>query len=163
MRVTSTIKHRSNELSGAALAASRQVWLAGLGAVVVGRDWVQAEAGQTFRSLVKEGTVVESRAVRYIGKELETSVTRANALWRQTRTALESTVRQAADSAVLFVKDNLPRSLPKIQLAAPAASKRMARPTKSAKPRSAAKRPVKRAVVKRRVAGSTKRAAASAA
>ena len=116
MRVNN-LKYKPNELSSTALAASRQVWLAGLGAAVISRDWIQAEAGSTFRSLVKEGTVVESRAIRFVGGQLESGVLRANALWRTTRSRVQSTVRQAADSAVLFVKDTLPRSLPKLELA----------------------------------------------
>jgi hypothetical protein len=38
--------------------AYRKVWLAGLGAAVVTRDWAQAEAPAVFRNLVKEGTLV---------------------------------------------------------------------------------------------------------
>ena len=69
----------------AALAASRQVWLASLGAAVVTRDWVQSEAGGVFKTLVKEGTVVESRAIRFFGDRIESSLTRANSVWKQTR------------------------------------------------------------------------------
>ena len=39
----------------AALAASRKVWLASLGATVVTRDWVQHGAGRFFGTLVKQG------------------------------------------------------------------------------------------------------------
>ena len=35
------------------------MWLASLGAAVVTRDWVQSEAGGVFKTLVKEGTVIE--------------------------------------------------------------------------------------------------------
>ena len=69
--------------SEAAVAASRKVWLAGLGATVVTRDWVQSEAGRVFRTLVREGTVVESRAIRFVGDQVESSLTRANATWRR--------------------------------------------------------------------------------
>lgn len=132
-------KYKPNELSGTALHASRQVWLAGLGAAVVSRDWIQAEAGSTFRTLVKEGTVVESRAIRFVGDQLESGMVRANALWRTTRSRVQSTVRQAADSAVLFVKDTLPRSLPKLELATPQApARKSTRRATKAKP--AAKR-----------------------
>ena len=31
------------------------------------RDWVQTEAGNTFKTLVREGSVVESQAVRFVG------------------------------------------------------------------------------------------------
>jgi hypothetical protein len=125
------------ELSGAALAASRQVWLAGLGAAVVSRDWLQSEAGNTFRSLVREGTVVESRAIRFVGDQLETGVTRANHVWRRTRATVQARVRQAADSAVLFVTDVLPRRLPgsnALVAAAPATPPRKRPAAKRAKP-----------------------------
>lgn len=157
MRLQATLKYKPNELSGAALAASRQVWLAGLGAAVVSRDWIQAEAGNTFRTLVKEGTVVESRAIRFVGDQLETSMTRANALWKKTRATVQSTVRQAADSAVLLVTETLPRSLPKIALPAPATAKRRKPAAKRA-----AKAPGKRGVSKTATRGAKKRSAARA-
>ena len=39
------------------IAASRQVWLASLGAAVVTGEWAQKEAAPLFRTLVKEGTI----------------------------------------------------------------------------------------------------------
>jgi hypothetical protein len=54
----------------AALVASRQVRLAGPGATVVTRDCA-SEAGVVFKTLVKEGTVVESRAIRFFGDQSE--------------------------------------------------------------------------------------------
>ena len=44
------------------IAASRQVWLASLGAAVVTGEWAQKEAAPLFRTLVKEGTAIESRS-----------------------------------------------------------------------------------------------------
>jgi len=38
-----TIQIRSNPVGDAVLNASRQVWLASLGAAVVTRDWAQSE------------------------------------------------------------------------------------------------------------------------
>jgi len=105
-----------NRLGEATIAASRQVWLASLGAAVVTREWVQTEAGDMFKSLVKEGTVVESQAVRFVGNRLETSFSTANSMWRQTRRTVESTVKQAADAAVSFAQQVLPRSLPAFEL-----------------------------------------------
>ena len=63
---------RANEVrvGNPMLNASRQVWLAGLGAAVVTRDWAQNEAGDVFRSLVKEGTAVESKTIRMVGDRL---------------------------------------------------------------------------------------------
>jgi hypothetical protein len=86
-------------LGEAAVNASRQVWLASLGAAVVTRDWVQTEAGSTFKALVREGSVVESQAVRFVGNRLETSISMANTVWKETRRTVESTVKQAADVA----------------------------------------------------------------
>ncbi len=107
---------RPYQFGGAALAASRQVWLAGLGATVVTRDWVQSEAGHVFKTLVKEGTVVESRAIRFLGDQFETSLARANTVWKQTRRSVESTVKQAATNVVDYAQQALPKSLPKIEL-----------------------------------------------
>jgi hypothetical protein len=136
-----------------ALAASRQVWLAGLGAAAVTRDWVQTEARKTFKSLVKEGTVVESRAVMFVGDQIEVSVDRANRLWEQTRETVETTVKQAADAAVTLANNALPKSLPRIELplgAKPAKAKKAA-----AKPVGAKKTARKSAT---KVARKTKRA-----
>lgn len=122
----------------AALAASRKVWLAGLGATVVTRDWVQNGAGRVFSTLVREGTVVESRAIRFVGDRFESSLTRANATWRRTRRTVEATVKQAASSVVDYAQQALPKSLPKIELAKPVKRARntrvrAARPVKKAK------------------------------
>ena len=111
-----TLNLQPNRLGEAAITASRQMWLAGLGAAVVTRDWMQSEAGDMFKALVKEGTVVESRAIRFVGDRIETSVSVANTVWKQTRRTVESTVKQAADTAVSFAQQVLPTSLPKIEL-----------------------------------------------
>src|SRR6266540_5851163 len=87
-----------------ALAAPRQMWLAGLGAAVVTRDWVQNEASPVFKSLVKHGTTVESRAIRFVGDRIETSMTRANSMWRKTRSTVEGTVKVYADQAVALAQ-----------------------------------------------------------
>jgi hypothetical protein len=100
----------------AAFAAPRQFWLAGLGAAVVTRDFVQNEAGPVFKSLVKQGTTVESRAIRFVGEQIETSITRANALWRSTRSTIEGTVKAYADQAVAIAQQALPKSLPNVEL-----------------------------------------------
>jgi hypothetical protein len=100
----------------AALAASRKLWLAGLGATVVTRDWMQAAAGPMLRTLVKEGSIVESRAIRFVGGRFESSITRANSMWRQTRRNVEATVKQVATSAVDYAQQVLPKSLPRIEL-----------------------------------------------
>ena len=147
-----TLQIRTNPVGDAVLHASRQVWLASLGAAVVSREWAQAEAGNVFRTLVKEGTAVESRTIRRVGDRLENSFATANSLWRQARTTVQSTVRQAADTAVTIVQNNLPKSLPRVTLPA------MLTPTK-AKKAAAKKRAVKaRRVAKSRTAPAAKRA-----
>jgi hypothetical protein len=106
----STLTLQPNRIGEAAIAASRQVWLASLGAAVVTREWAQSEAGAAFRTLVKEGTAVESRTIRLVGDRLETSISMANTAWKETRRTVESTVKQAADAAVTFAQQVLPRS-----------------------------------------------------
>ena len=93
----SNLTLQPNRISEAAIHASRQMWLASLGAAVVTRDWVQTEAGGVFKTLVKEGTVIESRAIRFVGDRIETSVSFANSVWKETRKTVESTVKQAAE------------------------------------------------------------------
>ena len=135
----------------AALVASRKVWLAGLGATVVTRDWVQNEAGRVFRTLVREGTVVESRAIRFVGDQVESSLTRANATWRRTRRTVEATVKQAATSVVDYAQQVMPKSLPKFELPkafVPAAKPAPARRVRKSGARTA--RPVKKAKRARR-------------
>jgi hypothetical protein len=112
------IQFRSNPVGDAVFNYSRQVWLASLGAAVVTRDWAQGEAGNAFRTLVKQGTAVESKAIRLVGDRLEDSFSKANAVWKQARTTVQSTVKQAADTAVTLVQSNIPRSLPKVTLPA---------------------------------------------
>jgi hypothetical protein len=136
-------------LSEAAVNASRQMWLASLGAAVVTRDWVQNEAGTVLKTLVKEGTAVESRAIRFVGDQLEGTVTRANTLWRRTRHTVETTARACADTAVTVVRETLPISLPKIDL--PIIKKAEARAKRAAavkRARKVARTPVAKAPVK---------------
>jgi len=161
--------NRNNPYGDAVLAASRQVWLASLGAAVVTRDWAQSEAGHVFRTLVKEGTAVESKAIRMVGDGLEVSITRANAVWKQARTTVQSTVKQAAETAVTLVQNNLPKSLPKVKLPSMLSTSPTVR-TRATKTKRAAKKTVattKRAIktratktakrVKRTVRAATKR------
>ena len=148
------IQNRATPYGDAVLAASRQVWLASLGAAVVSREWAQAEAGNVFRTLVKEGTAVESKAIRMVGEGLEESFTRANEVWRQTRSTVEATVRQLADTAVTMAQKKIPRSLPKVRLPA------MLKTASPVKTKRAAKKTVAktRRVIKTRAAKTVKRA-----
>jgi hypothetical protein len=114
-----SLQHKNASFSDTVLAASRQAWLAGLGAAVVTRDWAEKEAGTVLRTLVKEGAAVESRAIRFVGDRVESSVVTANVVWKKTRATVETTVRSYADTAVAIVR----QSLPKIVQRAPAAPK----------------------------------------
>jgi hypothetical protein len=157
-----TIQIRNYPVGDAVMNASRQVWLASLGAAVVTRDWAQSEAGAAFRTLVKEGTAVESRAIRLVGNRIESSFAVANSFWKQARTTVRATVKQAADTAVTLVQNNLPKSLPKVKLPAmlaPAiaakASKRAKRTARVAKTKTRATKAVKHG--KRTVKKATKK------
>ena len=81
-----------NRVADAALVASRQVWLAGLGAAVVTREWARKDAGHMFRALVKEGSTVESRAVRVLGRKIESSIALATTTWNRARDTARATV-----------------------------------------------------------------------
>ncbi|MFO1315244.1 MAG: phasin family protein [Burkholderiales bacterium] len=141
-----TVHSRTTPVGDTVLNASRQVWLASLGAAVVTRDWAQSEAGNVFRTLVKEGTAIESRTIRLVGDRIETSFAAANTLWRRARGTVQSTVRQAADTAVTLVQNNLPKSLPKVTL--PAMLAPVAKPKARAKKRAPAKRAAKARVAR---------------
>lgn len=104
------------------LNAPRQVWLASLGAAVVTREWAQSEASNVFRNLVKEGTLVESRTIRIVGDRIEGSFAKANSMWKRARSSMQSTIRQAADTAVTLVQSNLPKTILPAKLAVPKAA-----------------------------------------
>lgn len=135
----------SNPLGDAVINASRQVWLAGLGAAAVTRDWAQTEASNVFRTLIKEGTAVESRTIRIVGDRLEGSFAVANVFWKQARSTVQSTVKHAAETAVTLVQHNLPRALPKVTLPAMLLPKA---PRKTATRAAKAKRVVKTRTIK---------------
>jgi hypothetical protein len=86
-------------VADAAWAASRQIWLAGLGAATVTRQWAASDAGQVFRSLIKEGEVVEGRARRVIGKQVGNSLALANSAWNTARHTAVTTVNGLVDVA----------------------------------------------------------------
>ena len=148
-----SIHNRNTPYGDAVLAASRQVWLASLGAAVVSREWAQAEAGNVLRTLVKEGTAVESKAIRMVGEGLEGSFTRANEVWRQTRSTVEAMVRQLADTAVTLAQKKIPRTLPKVRLPSMLTSSVPAKAKRDAKKAAGTKR-----VVKTRATKAVKRA-----
>lgn len=130
---------RNLPIAGTVRQASRQIWLAGLGAAALTRDWAESGAGPMFRSLVKEGTLVEARTMRVVGDRLETSYARANSVWRQARAVVQSGVRDAAGSAVALVQRTLPRSLPQVKLPAMAGAAPARKTAKKAATKAAAK------------------------
>jgi mannose/cellobiose epimerase-like protein (N-acyl-D-glucosamine 2-epimerase family) len=125
----------NNPIADAAFAASRQVWLASLGAAAVTRDWARHEAGKTFRTLVREGSAVEKQAIRMINDRVETSIATASSLWKQTRaTALTTATTLAETASSALSKLNAPvtvRSTPAVK-ATKRTGKRVARRAKRA-------------------------------
>ena len=115
---------------------------------------MQTEAGGVFKSLVKEGSVVESQAVRFVGDRLETSFSMANSVWKETRRTVESTVKQAADAAVTFAQQVLPRSLPAFELPMAPKARKTAAKTREA---GEARRQGRRSKAKRTRRAATKR------
>ena len=128
----------NNPLADAAFAASRQVWLASLGAAALTRDWARDEAGRTFRALVKEGSAVEKQAIRVLSDRVETSIATATSLWKQTRATALTTANTLAETATSalskFKAPVLVRSTPPVKTAKRARTntKRVARRTKRA-------------------------------
>jgi len=121
----------ASRLADAAFAASRQVWLAGLGAGAVARHWAKNDAGDTLRALVKEGSVVETQAIRVLGSGVETSLATASSIWNRTRKQVRATVTALADTAVA--------ALPTLK--APVKVTRKSPVAKPRTPRKAAKSP----------------------
>lgn len=115
----------------AALAAPRQVWLAGLGAAVMTREWARNDARPMFRALVKEGSSVESRVIRVFGRRLESSITLAASVWKRARQSAHSTVNAVVETAAA----RLPTF--KIAVAKPAAAPKPPRKAAAKKSRAA--------------------------
>ena len=82
-----------------AVAASRQVWLAGLGAAMVTRDWARNDAGEVFKSLVKEGSTVETRVIRTLGHRMNSSIAIAQSAFDKARHTAISGVNELVDNA----------------------------------------------------------------
>jgi hypothetical protein len=147
-----TINARAVSAGDVLMSASRQLWLASLGAAAVTREWAEKEAGGVFRTLVREGTAVESRAFRFVGNRLDTSYDRASRLWKRARSTVATTVRTYADSAATLVRDRLPVQLAKADTPARSvaktkrASKRVRKPSAA---RAASKRTVRAKTAKR--------------
>jgi hypothetical protein len=127
-------------VADAAIAASRQVWLAGLGAAMVTRDWARNDAGQVFRSLVKEGSTVETRVIRAFGHRMNSSIAVA--------TSALNMARDTALAGVNGLVDTAAAALPRLKSAV-AAQRAVAKPKKAASHSNARKtRRVKRSARK---------------
>jgi hypothetical protein len=90
----------SNRVAEVAFAAPRQVWLAGLGAAVVTREWARNDAGHVFRTLVKAGSYVEARTIRVVGRQLDSSIVLATTAWNRARDVAQATLNGLVESAV---------------------------------------------------------------
>src|ERR1700680_777636 len=119
---------KPSRLAAAACAASRRVWLGGLGAAAVTRQWAKNDAGNTLRALIKEGSAVETQAIRILGSGVETSLATASSIWTRAREQVRATVTALADTTVA--------ALPTLQ-----APVKVTRKAPVAKPRKAAKAP----------------------
>ena len=78
----------TQQLADAAMMASRQVWLAGLGAATIARRWASKDAVPFFHSLVKQGEVAESTVLGVLNAEIGSSAARAARIWNSTRISL---------------------------------------------------------------------------
>ena len=113
----------------AMLAAPRHLWLATLGAAAVTREWAERDAAAMFRSLVKEGSVVESRALDVVGSRIGTSVKRANALAREARSGVKASVESLASAASTFVRTKLPTVRARLEMQSAGAKRKPAAKT----------------------------------
>lgn len=138
----------ANALAETALFASRQAWLAGLGAAAVSRQWARDEAGNTFRALVRQGSTVERSAIRALGDRVESSITTATALWRGARATVLATVNGLAETAAA--------ALPNVRIPAFTSTVATPKPRKAGKTRSVKTRSGKTVRRARRAAGKTK-------
>ena len=81
------------------IAVPRQFWLASLGAAAVTREWARKDARPMFRALVKEGSTVESAALRRAEHQMNASVRQATRLVQDVRTEFALSARKLAGIA----------------------------------------------------------------
>ena len=128
--MSNTIRLSVPLAGGAMLAAPRQVWLATLGAAAVTREWAQKEAGTVFRTLVREGSVVESRALSVVGQRAETSMRRASALAREAKHGVSTSI----DALASFIRAKLPTVRARLAVDTAPPQKRAAKSVKRKQP-----------------------------
>lgn len=113
----------------AMIAAPRHLWLATLGAAAVTREWAERDAAAMFRSLIKEGTVVESRAINLVSHRIGSSMKRANALARDARSGVKSSVESLANAASTFVRTKVPTVRARFEVASAGTKRKSAAKT----------------------------------
>jgi Poly(hydroxyalcanoate) granule associated protein (phasin) len=143
MQKQATFGLPSNPIAETAINASRQMWLAGLGAAAVTRDWARTEARKTFRTLVKEGSTLETRTIRDLSKRVETSVATATSLWKQTRANTVKAANTIVENATAALSKF---NAPVVVRSAPAKARKIVKATKKSAKRTT--RRVKRATRK---------------
>jgi glutathione S-transferase len=137
-------------LPGAALyAAYRKTWLAGLGAAAMTRDWLDYGAAPMLRALVKEGTLVETKAMRAVESRVESSYVLAESAWQIARRQAGALLREAR-TTVPGMLATLPLPATIARVAAPylAQGAKRVRARKAARktsPKRIARRPAPRA------------------
>ncbi|MEP6996822.1 MAG: hypothetical protein ABI900_04185 [Betaproteobacteria bacterium] len=130
----------ANALAETAVFASRQAWLAGLGAASMSREWARHEAGNTFRALVRQGSAVEKSAIRVLGNRVESSITTASSLWRGARASVVAALTGLAETGAA--------ALPTVRMpafAATATAPKRRKPAKARAVKARATRTIRRA------------------
>jgi hypothetical protein len=86
---------RAQRPGEAVFATYRKAWLAGLGAAAMTRDWLDSGAAPMLRALVREGTLVEAKAMRAVESRVESSYALAEGAWHIARRQAGAMIREA--------------------------------------------------------------------
>ncbi|MFI4903737.1 MAG: hypothetical protein ACHP91_10005 [Burkholderiales bacterium] len=86
---------RAQSPGEAVFAAYRKAWLAGLGAAAMTREWLDSGAAPMLRALVREGTLIEAKAMRAAGSRVESSYALAEGAWQVARRQAGAMIREA--------------------------------------------------------------------
>ena len=97
--MSNALRLRIPSAGEAMIAVPRQFWLASLGAAAVTREWARKDARPMFRALVKEGSTVESAALRRAEHRVNASMRQATRLVQDVRTELTLSARKLAGIA----------------------------------------------------------------
>ena len=131
-------------------AAYRKAWLAGLGAAALTRDWLGSGAAPMLRALVKEGTLVEAKAMRAVESRVGSSYALAAGAWRRARDQADAVIRETR-AALPGMLAALPRPATIARIARPRLAP-AAKPVRARKParQSTAKRVAKKSATRAR-------------